>query len=49
MLEWRLARSDLINYSGDLMTPPGFDLLSLENRNLIRVARFFSTRVTKMK
>nr|ACO13128.1 Thioredoxin domain-containing protein 9 [Lepeophtheirus salmonis] len=22
MLEWRLARSDIINYSGDLMTPP---------------------------
>jgi len=22
MLEWRLARSELINYSGDLMTPP---------------------------
>ncbi len=22
MLEWRLARSDVINYSGDLMTPP---------------------------
>jgi thioredoxin-like negative regulator of GroEL len=22
MLEWRLAQSDIINYSGDLMTPP---------------------------
>jgi len=22
MLEWRLARSELINYNGDLMTPP---------------------------
>ncbi len=22
MLEWRLARSDIITYSGDLMTPP---------------------------
>lgn len=22
MLEWRIARSDLINYSGDLMNPP---------------------------
>ena len=22
MLEWRIARSDLVNYSGDLMTPP---------------------------
>jgi len=22
MLEWRLGRSELINYSGDLMTPP---------------------------
>ena len=22
MLEWRLARSDIINYSGDLMAPP---------------------------
>lgn len=23
MLEWRIARSDVINYSGDLLTPPG--------------------------
>jgi hypothetical protein len=22
MLEWRLARADVVNYSGDLMTPP---------------------------
>jgi len=22
MLEWRLARADIISYSGDLMTPP---------------------------
>jgi hypothetical protein len=22
MLEWRLAQADIINYSGDLMTPP---------------------------
>ena len=22
MMEWRIARADVINYSGDLMTPP---------------------------
>lgn len=25
MLEWRIARADVINYSGDLMTPPNGD------------------------
>lgn len=23
MLEWRIARADVINYSGDLLVPPG--------------------------
>lgn len=23
MLEWRIARADVINYSGDLVNPPG--------------------------
>ena len=23
MMEWRIAHADIINYSGDLLTPPG--------------------------
>ncbi|XP_067944071.1 thioredoxin domain-containing protein 9-like [Watersipora subatra] len=25
MMEWRIARADVLNYSGDLLTPPGAD------------------------
>ena len=40
MLEWRIARSDLINYSGDLMTPPDakggkkINVLSKKNKSI---------------
>merc|ERR1712062_399331 len=35
MLEWRLARSDIINYSGDLMTPPDGSKTNKPKLNLL--------------
>lgn len=39
MLEWRLARSDIITYSGDLMTPPDGKQKSGKKVNILGVGK----------
>ncbi|KAF6040945.1 TXNDC9 [Bugula neritina] len=34
MMEWRIARADIINYSGDLLTPPGSENAS-KSKNVL--------------
>ena len=49
MLEWRLARSDIIHYSGDLMTPPDGGKAAKPKLNLLGKSKNKTIRGNKVE
>ena len=49
MLEWRLARSDIIHYSGDLMTPPDGAKAAKPKLNLLGKSKNKTIRGNKVE